>query len=288
MLANTISCSSDSNKGRKTTHPNFIFQSTCPWFTLICLAAVCLPLAIPISSQTPPSQQRARQALEAARQQYESDRSSVEAAWRLGRAAYDLADLADDKDERKAMADLGIDACRQAIAHDPDAAPAHYYLALNLGQLAQVKRFSALKLLHQMEHALLTAQKIDPKLDYAGPDRSLGMLYLEAPPYPISVGSRSEARNHLQAAVRLSPEFPENRICLAEAYARWGEARNLETELGAIEKLLPDARTRFDEAKWHTDWHAWEQRLAKLLKAHDRLDANPKVSSSERGAKTPR
>jgi len=106
-------------------------------------------------------------------------------------------------------------------------------------------------------------------LDYGGPDRSLGMLYLEAPPWPISLGNRNKARSHLQAAVALSPGCPENHIALAEAYAKWGEARNLERELSVLHELLPKARAEFKGENWTASWEDWENgcRSSRLQKA---------------------
>jgi hypothetical protein len=247
---------------------------------------VLLPLLAPALAQSPPSEARARHAFDLARTRFEKASSDVEAAWQLGRAAFDLAERAEDNDERKTLADQGADACRAAIAQAPKAAAAHYYLALNLGQLARARKWSALKTLHEMEQELLAAGQIDPKLDYGGPDRALGVLYLEAPPHPLSIGNKNTARSRLEAAVRLCPNYPGNRISLAEAYARWGEVKNLERELSALEKLLPDARTQFDPVTWQADWREWEQRLDKVRKTRDRLVANPRLSPSERGAKS--
>ena len=244
--------------------------------------AVC---AINAFAQSPPSEKRARELYTAAASRFETNRGNVVAAWEDGRTAYDLADLLQDNHERKIVAQAGIDACRQAISLDANSAPAHYYLALNLGELARAKKLGSLKLLHEMEHELLKAAQLDPAFDYGGPDRSLGMLYLEAPAWPVSVGNRTKARTHLEAAVALSPDYPENHLCLAEAYAQWGELKNLDQELNVLAELFPKARTQFAGDNWAATWDDWQTGLSKLQKSREHLVANPRVPPGERGAR---
>jgi hypothetical protein len=137
-----------------------------------------------------------------------------------------------------------------------------------------------------MEQALLSARRLDDEFDYCGPDRTVGLLYLEAPGWPLGVGNRGKARAHLLAAVKGCPAFPENRLCLAEAYAKWGEAQNLERELKALDELMPQARTRFAPEIWDANWRDWDARLEKLKKAQERSSAHPRVSPGERGARS--
>ena len=77
------------------------------------------------------------------------------------------------------------------IARESNSAPAHYYLGMNLGQLARTKGLAALRLVSQMEHEFTRARELDEQLDWAGPDRNLGLLYRDAPAIG-SVGSRAE------------------------------------------------------------------------------------------------
>jgi tetratricopeptide (TPR) repeat protein len=220
-----------------------------------------------------------------ARAHYEKAQNNPKAGWEFGRAAFDLADAVEDGKERKDIADEGIAACRQAIALNPDSAAAHYYLALNLGELARAKKVGALKHLQEMESELTKALASDPKFDYSGPDRSLGMLYLEAPAFPIGIGNMNKARTHLQAAVKRNPEYPENRICLAEAYARWDEPKNLQTELKALQDGLPAARASFAGEAWAQSWQDWDRRVKKLETDLQRILSSPRADPAERGVR---
>ena len=157
---------------------------------------------------------------------------------RFGRACYDWADYATSNTQRAEIAKEGIAACRLLIDRQPESAWGHYYLAMDMGQLAQTKKLGALRLVRQMEGEFKIAVGLDQKLDFAGPDRNLGLLYLEAPGWPTSIGSKARARQHLERAVELSPDYPENILNLAEAEARWGEKnaamRGLATSGGAL------------------------------------------------------
>ena len=253
-------------------------------FPCLLLASIVL-LSPALFADSPLLAKRIRQAYIGARSHYQAAATNATAAWEYGRAAFDLADLTNDDQERKDVAQAGIDACRHAIALQSDSAAAHYYLALNLGELAKTKKLAALRLLHEMEHELIKATQADPAFDYGGPDRSLGMLYLEAPGWPTSVGNRSKAREHLEHAVQIAPDFPDNHITLAEAYAKWGEARNLQRELNSLDQLLVRAKARFTGTAWQASWEDWEARIDKLRKAEERLATNPPISPAERGAR---
>jgi hypothetical protein len=285
MLAINISIADRSRKQEGNTLGRVwmreIWQT---WLSVIILPSLLLVKPV-LLAQSPGSENEAEQTFQAARARWENARTNPTNGWQLGRAAYDLADLLQDDRKRKDLADAGAAACRQALSLQPDSAPAHYYLALDLGQAARARKLGALKLLREMEQALLRAAELDPKFDYAGPDRSLGLLYLEAPPWPASVGNRNKARAHLETAAKLEPEYPENRLSLAEAYAHWGELRNLEHELEALDQLWPKARATFASEAWAGTWKDWEKRRRTILSLRDRLGANPRPSAAERGAR---
>src|ERR1700677_1458534 len=61
----------------------------------------------------------------------------------LACACYDAADLATNDDERADLAGQGIAACRQSIFLNPRYAPTHYYLPMDLGQLAKTELLGA-------------------------------------------------------------------------------------------------------------------------------------------------
>ena len=178
----------------------------------------------------------------------------------FARACFDRAEFATNSAERAALADQGISTCRDWVAREPGSAAAHYYLGMNLGQLARTKMLGALRIVDEMEREFKAAQVLDERLDHAGPDRNLGLLYLEAPVIG-SVGSRTQARRCLRRAAELAPDYPENRLDLLEAYLKWNERASARTELKGLEALWPRAGTNFTGAAWAPSWIDWNTRL---------------------------
>lgn len=187
------------------------------------------------------------------------------AAWEFARACFDRAEYATNDTERVAIAEQGIAACRQLIARDAKSAPAHYYLGMNLGQVARTKTLGALRIVDEMEREFKAGRQWDEHFDFAGADRNLGLLYFEAPAF-ASVGNRSKARQHLQRAAELSPDFPENRLNLIEVYLKWADDKGAKRELAALEKLWPKAQTDFTGEAWTASWSDWETRLKRVRK----------------------
>jgi tetratricopeptide (TPR) repeat protein len=203
---------------------------------------------------------RARAAFQRAQDQFAADTNNVAAAVQLARAGFDFADRSTNDTTRAAVARQAIAVCRRLVAEHPRLAAGHYYLALNLAELARTEWFGALKLVKEMEREFKQADELDPHLDYAGPSRGLGLLYRDAPGWPASIGSRHKARQWLERAVQLAPDFPENRLCLAESYLKWNEPARAQEELNALDALWPRARTNFVGAAWAPDWDDWTTR----------------------------
>ncbi len=190
------------------------------------------------------------------------------AAWQFARACFDLADFATNDNGRATIARQGIAACRDLLARGTNSAPGHYYLAMNEGQLAQAEApsLAAYRLVKQMEREFKTAADLDKSFDYAGPERSLGLLYRDAPGWPFSIGSRRKAREWLEQAVKLAPDYPENRLNLAESYLQWHENDSAKSELTRLDALWPDARKKFTGEAWEQSWDDWSTRRAAARK----------------------
>ena len=180
----------------------------------------------------------------------------------LGRASFTWAEHARRAAQREDIAQAGIEAARSVLTREATNAAALYWLGMNLGQLARTKTLGALPLVREMEGLFHRARVLDPHTDYAGPDRALGRLYRDAPGWPASIGNQKKAREHLEHAVRLHPEFPENQLELAESFVAWGEKNNFQRQRPVTEKALAEARARFIGDPWEANWADWNRRLA--------------------------
>lgn len=195
-----------------------------------------------------------------ARKKFQADPMSVPAAWALGQACFWRGEFAGNDEERKALANEGIAVCRALTIRAPTVPEGHYYLAMNLGQLARTKWLEALGIVKDLEHGLMLAGGMNPRLDHAGADRCLGLLYRDAPGWPVSVGSKSKARTHLLLAVELAPDFPENHLVLIETWLMWKEKKTLQRDLDTLAALLPKARQQLTGEDWAALWDDWEHR----------------------------
>jgi len=204
-----------------------------------------------------------------AKQRWVHEPTNVVAGWEFLRACFDCADSNTNKSERAKFSTEAVQAGRELVRKAPTSAPTHYYLGLNAGQLASTRGLSALSLVDQMEEELQKARDLDPNFDYAGPDRGLGLLYLDAPGWPLSLGSKTKARQHLHRAVELSPDYPENRLNLIEADLRWHDFKDADKQMQATEAIMPKARTNLVGAAWAASWADWDRRwkAAKLQTA---------------------
>jgi hypothetical protein len=200
-----------------------------------------------------------------ARIRYQADGDDPSNVWQFARTCYDVGDFATNDTERALLANQGIDACRQLIARMPKSAPAHYYLAMNLGQLARTEWIGALLLVREMEREFKTTTGLDAEFDFAGADRNLGLLYLQAPSIG-SIGSKRKAREYLQRAVRLAPGYPENHLNLAEAFLRWDEPDHAKAQLNALDAVWSNALTNFTGQAWALSWYDWSKRRAAVEK----------------------
>jgi hypothetical protein len=208
--------------------------------------------------------ERAKLDFDRARERYWSDTNNVVTAWEFGRAAFDLAEFARNRSERETISIQGVSACRRGVGLEPTCAPAHYYLGLNLGQQARVYLLKGLGIVSEMEKVFLTARKLDPRFDYAGSDRALGLLYHQAPGWPISLGSPSKASRHLNEAVRLHPNYPGNRIALATFLCDTDQPLPFAREWDAIVDLIPRAEQEFTGPDWELSWLEWNHRLSQI------------------------
>jgi len=255
-----------SSKGSKAPVWNTI--RVCWLLMIFLIIAACSGRTVAETNSTAPIKQetraefakRAQTIYESARKRYLASPNDAEAAWQFGRASYDWAEFASTKRQRAEIAEEGIDAAQKLVDRQPGLAEAHYYLAMNQGQLAQTKELGALKLVSKMEKEFKATLELKPDLDYAGPDRNLGLLYKEAPGWPASIGNKSKAKQHLTAAAKRAPQYPENLLNLIEAYLSWGDRNAAVREMENLEAIWPKAEQQLTGEQWTQSWIDWKIR----------------------------
>ena len=237
-------------------------------------------LAFADETQTNVFATRAKVEFQQTQARFQSATNDPVAAWQFARAAFDLADFATNDTQRAAIARQGIAACQQLLPRDTNSAPLHYYLAMNDGQLARAlaPSLAAYRLVKVMEREFKAAAELDPAFDYAGPARSLGLLYRDSPGWPFSIGSRRKAREWLEQAAKLAPDYPENPLNLAESNLQWRDNSAASRQLEILDALWPRARTNLVGEAWERSWDDWSARRDIVRKKLDGISAHPKSS----------
>ena len=228
-------------------------------FCLLCSGPALVTMGAELSSR-----EETERHYREAKADYRKKSNSEKVAVRFGEACFDWADFAENDSQRAGLAEEGIAAMRELLLTHQNSPGGLYYLGLNLGQLARTKTLGALPIVREMERTFKASIAADPKYNRAGAHRSLGLLYLEAPGWPTSIGSNSKARQHLEKAVALAPDYPENHLCLMEAYLRWEDWKDLRQAMARYTEFLPKAKEALTGDEWLQDWADWDRRWRTL------------------------
>lgn len=169
---------------------------------------------------------------------------TYELLWRLSRASVDLLELLDEKRSRLELGRRAGRFARDAVRLEPGKVEGYYYLAQSSARLAEA--MSKMKFIPYFKAKIEHAARLDEAYDEAGPLRFLGKLYLQAPAWPVSVGSPERAVQVLERAVELSPT-PLNRLFLGEAYFHDEEYEDADE---TIRGALADGRKRGLASHW--------------------------------------
>jgi tetratricopeptide (TPR) repeat protein len=181
-----------------------------------------------------------------------------------------LADRTDtDQVRRERFASEGVNWAEIALAESGEEdGDVYYYLAVNLGIAVKEHMALALKNLDRLVSGLEKALELSPDVNYGGPYRVLGMLYLMAPPWPQGIGDGDRALELLDEAIKRHPEHPKNHIFYAQAlWEMEGEDSKKETR-----KHLEKGRRLMHLEQWKSVKDRWMKDLNQVAReAHLKL-----------------
>jgi hypothetical protein len=156
----------------------------------------------------------AREAAEIWRARLAQHAADFEAAWKLARAQYWLGGHAAEG-ERRAAFEQGISAARTAIALNPGKPEGHFWLAANMGALAESFGLrQGIKYRGDIKSELLTVLRLDPTFQQGSADRALGRWYYKVP--GLFGGSNSKSEEHLRKSLTYNPASSASLFFLAE------------------------------------------------------------------------
>ena len=181
---------------------------------------------------------KARRAAEIWDQQLRRNGADFEAAWKLARAHFWLGAHASEN-ERKTFLEQGIAAGRIAVTQKPDRPEGHFWMAANMGSLAESFGLrQGLKYRGDIRDQLLTVLKLDAPFQQGSADRALGRWYLKVP--GLFGGSKKKSEEHLRQSLTYNQNSISSRFFLAETLLEMDRKAEALAELRRVGELQPD------------------------------------------------
>lgn len=128
--------------------------------------------------------------------------------------------------------DRGVESGKEAITLNPRAIYGNFWYASNLGYLGLCRgMLASLASIDPFHKSMQVVLKENENFYFAGPHRALGRLYHQAPGWPLSIGNKNKAGEHLEKAVELAPNFFNNRLYLGEYLLEMGKREEAKRHL---------------------------------------------------------
>lgn len=182
--------------------------------------------------------------------------SDFESAWKLARARYWLGEHVAEND-RKAALEAGIEAGRAAVRIAPNKPDGHFWIAANMGALAESFGLrQGLKYRGTIRDELETVLRLDPAYLQGSADRALGRWYNEVP--RLFGGSNKESEAHLRKSLTYNPHSTITLYFLAETLLDEGKKDEAKETL---QKVI-DAPL---DPEWAPEDRDYKQKARKLL-----------------------
>jgi hypothetical protein len=181
----------------------------------------------------------------------------VEAAWKLARACYWLGTHQADQNGRRAL-ERGVGAGESAIRLASNRAEGHFWLAANMGRLAESFGIvQALRYRGRIREELERVRLIDSTWQGGSADAALGQWYATVP--RLFGGSRQKAEQHL----RLALGHDANNTSALSFFGEMLAAEGRSDEARVLLRRVID--TPFD-AEWAPEDREFKERAGMLLK----------------------
>lgn len=205
----------------------------------------------------------ARRAAELWSMAVRQDAKNFDAAWKLARADYWLGTHAPEN-ERRTFLEAGIEAGRTAVTTQPNRPEGHFWMAANMGALAEsFGRRAGLKYRKPIKEELETVLRLDAPFLQGSADRALGRWYFKVPGW--LGGDKKLAEEHLRRSLTYNPHSTSSHFFLAELMLDQGRKTEARQELRRILEAPPDP-------EWGPENQEFKQKASALLKS---LDSNP-------------
>jgi tetratricopeptide (TPR) repeat protein len=156
--------------------------------------------------------------------------ADFESAWKLARMQYWLGTQGLPQARRRSALEQGVTAGRAAAELSPQRPEGHFWLAANMGALAESFGLGqGLKYRKPVKDALELVRALDPGFLQGSADRALGRWYLRVP--ALLGGSTRKSEAHLRQALSYDADSIITRVYLAETLEALGQRDAARQEL---------------------------------------------------------
>lgn len=143
-----------------------------------------------------------------------ADPKDFDSRWKLARATYWLGEH-DLQNARRKWLERGLEAGRAAAALEPKRPEGYFWMAANLGALAESFGIrQGLRYRGPIKEALETVLRLDPGYLDGSADRALGRWYHRVP--GLFGGDKKKAEAHLRQSLTYNPNSTISHFFLAE------------------------------------------------------------------------
>jgi tetratricopeptide (TPR) repeat protein len=186
-----------------------------------------------------------------------SQPTDFDAAWKLARVQYWLGTHGAAAPNRRAALDAGIAAARRAIAINRERPEGHFWMAANMGALAESFGLrQGIRYRGAIREALETVLRLDPAFQQGSADRALGRWYYKVP--GLFGGDKRKSEVHLRKALSYNPHSVITRLFLAETLLELRRKDEARRELEA-------AIAAPDDPDWIPEDRVFREQARKLL-----------------------
>lgn len=177
-----------------------------------------------------------------------------DSAYKLSQARYWLGTNGLPEAERKIALEAGIAAARTAIAINAARPEGHFWLAANMGALAESFGLrQGIRYRRPIKDALLATLKIDPAFLQGSADRALGRWYFKVP--GLFGGSNKRSEEHLRKSLTYNANSVISHLFLADTLA----------DLGRTAEARKEYQAAID-APFDPDWAPEDRRFKELAR----------------------
>jgi len=165
------------------------------------------------------------------------DPGDYDALWKIARADYWLGGHLAEK-ERPAILEDGVARGRAAVALTPNRPEGHFWMAANMGTLAELSGRAGLRYRKAIKAELETVLRLDPAFLQGSADRALGRWYFKVP--RLFGGDKKAAEEHLRASLKYDPQSTASHFFLAELLLDQGRREEARAEAQRVLEAPPN------------------------------------------------